>query len=223
MFHTESIKGQTILQKFQNQKRMPSAVVDDNCEDFQFVENWERIDSSKFSDPDEDETTFQSADTTFVDSSGRVSDASLVANQKRVQNDNGWITIEQQSVISNLNLPIQYFPDWVPIDVRALLIDLQIYVELELQKVLKLPGFEKIKSCYTLVSFGTMSETCLLGRYESQYTLRGDTRKRHTSDRPGHYKIGDIIGPTPRFIENGIGRERFEDITFWVSLLLIVG
>jgi hypothetical protein len=118
-------------------------------------------------------------------------DASLVANQKRVQNDDDlWITIEQRSVISNLNLQDQYFPDWVPLVARALLIDLQIYVELELQKVLKLPGFENIKSCYTLVSFGTMSETCLLDRYESQYTLRGDTRKRHTSDKPGKYKIG---------------------------------
>jgi hypothetical protein len=88
-------------------------------------------------------------------------DASLVANQKRVQNDDDlWITIEQRSVISNLNLQDQYFPDWVPLVARALLIDLQIYVELELQKVLKLPGFENIKSCYTLVSFGTMSETC---------------------------------------------------------------
>ena len=58
-----------------------------------------------------------------------------------------------------------------------------------------------------------------LGRYESQYTLRGDTR----THKPGKYKIGEIIGATPRFIENGIGRQKFDEITLWVLLLLILG
>jgi hypothetical protein len=191
---------------------MPSAV-DDHSDESQFGNYLERIESSDFFDP---ETSFQSTDTTFADLSSRVSDTSIALNQKRVQNDNRWITFEQRSVVSELNLPSQYFPDWVPLDARKFLTELQIYVELELQKVLKLPGFEKIKSCYTLVSFGTNSDTCLLGRYESQYSLRGNTRKRHTSDKPGNYKIGNIIGATPRFIENGVGREKFDEITFWV-------
>jgi hypothetical protein len=149
--------------------------------------------------------------------------ASLEQVEVSSRNDNRWITLEQRSVISNLNLPTQYFPDWVPPVARALLINLQIYVEQQLVNVLETSSFEKIKSCYTLVSFGSKPDTCLLGRYESQYTLRGDTRKRHTSEMPGKYKIGEIIGPTPRFIDNGISREKFDEITFWVILILIIG
>ena len=83
-------------------------------------------------------------------------------------------------------------------------------------KLKNIPGFEGVKSCYSLVSWGSKPETILLGRYESQWTLYGNLRKRHTS--PGKYKIGDIIGITPRFIEEGIGRDAFDLVTFWVGL-----
>ena len=63
-------------------------------------------------------------------------------------NDTLWITDEQRSLISNLNLPFQTFPEWVPLNARALLLDLQKYVETELLEVLKLPGFENVKCVF---------------------------------------------------------------------------
>jgi hypothetical protein len=89
---------------------MPSAEIAVQVNDLEFGSFLERIESSNFSDPEED-------------------------------------------------LASQYFPDRVPLVARALLIDLQIHVEVELIKVLKTPGFEKIKYCYTLVSFGSKRET----------------------------------------------------------------
>ena len=132
--------------------------------------------------------------------------------------DSAWITQSQRKTIVDLGLPAQSFPQWVSIGARVLLIDLQIYCELEIRKLKTIAGFEGVKSCYSLVSWGSKPETVLLGRYESQWTLYGNLRKRHTSDKSGQYSIGDIIGITPRFIEEGIGRDAFELVTFWVCL-----
>ena len=100
-----------------------------------------------------------------------------------------------------------------------LLIDLQNYCELEIRKLKTILGFEGLKSCFSLVSWGSMPETILLGRYESQWTLGGNLRKRHTSyDPQGKHKAGDIIGITPRFIEEGIRRDAFDLVTFWVCI-----
>jgi hypothetical protein len=43
-------------------------------------------------------------------------------------------------------------------------------------------------------------------------------RKRHTSDKSGQHSIEDIIGITPRFIKEGIGRDAFDLVTFWLCL-----
>jgi hypothetical protein len=50
---------------------MPSAVVDNDCDDFQFEKNLERFESDEFSDPVEPETSILSNATTLVQTSPR--------------------------------------------------------------------------------------------------------------------------------------------------------
>jgi hypothetical protein len=50
---------------------MPSAIVDDDCDDFQFEKNLERFESAEFSDPYEAETSILSDATTLAQSSPR--------------------------------------------------------------------------------------------------------------------------------------------------------
>jgi hypothetical protein len=93
--------------------------------------------------------------------------------------DSAWITQPQRKTIVHLGLPAQSFPQWVSIGARVLLIDLQIYCELEIRNLKTNAGFEDDKSCYSLVSLCSKPETVLLRRYESQWTLRQLAQETH--------------------------------------------